>query len=236
MKKLATLTLALGATFVFAISLWGADFWQAKLFTDWSDKEVAKLSADSPWAKQVTISMGGGGGGGETGGKGGRSKGGSANTLADDIGPGAGISGGMSQNLTVRWQSALPIKQALLKMKYGAEVGTSPEAKQILANSEPDYVVVVAGLNRGMVRGEAEQIKQAMMGATELVIKGKEPIKPKDFRLVGQGRIDAIFAFPRTNPIVEDDKEVEFVCKVGTITVKQKFRLKDMLFNGKLEL
>jgi hypothetical protein len=234
MKKLVTFTLALGVTLVFVISLWAADFWQAKLYTDWNDKEVAKLSSDSPWAKQFTISMGGGGGGGDTGGK--RGKKGGDSTLADDTGPGAGIAGGMAVNLTVRWQSALPIKQALLKMKFGAEVGTSPEAKQILANNEPDYVIVVAGLNRGMVRGDADQIKQALLGATELVIKGKESIKPKDFRIVGQGRIDAIFGFPKTNPIVEDDKEVEFVCKVGTITVKQKFRLKDMLYNGKLEL
>ncbi len=242
MKKFARFAIASGIALVFVTGLWAADFWQAKLFTDWSDKEVAKVGSDSPWAKQVTISMGGGGGGNAEG-SGGKKKGGGGggNTMANDTGPAEGIGaggagGGMSQSLTVRWQSALPVKQALVRLKYGMEAGSSTEARQILANNEPDYVVVVAGLNRGMVRGDAEQLKQSLMGSTELVIKGKESIKPKDFRIVGQGKMDAIFAFPRTNPIVEDDKEVEFVCKVGTITVKQKFRLKDMVFNGKLEL
>jgi hypothetical protein len=102
--------------------------------------------------------------------------------------------------------------------------------------TEPDYVIVVSGLNRGMVLGSADELKQAMMAATELVIKGKEPIKPKDFRIVGQGKMDAVFAFPKANAITEDDKEVEFQSKVGTISIRQRFRLKDMMFNGKLEL
>lgn len=235
MKKLAALTLA-AAGGVFTYSLLAADFWQAKLFTDWSDKEVLKVGENSPWAKQVSIAMGGEGGGrGEEGGSGKGSRkggGGGNNTLADDIGPGGG--GGIT--LTVRWQSALPVKQALVRMKYGKEAGTSAEAKQILDAQEPDYVIVVAGLNRGLVRGDADEVKKTLMNATQLVIKGKEPIKPKDFRLIGQGRMDAIFAFPKTNPITESDKDVEFQCKIGSINLKQKFQLKDMLFNGKLEL
>ena len=159
-----------------------------------------------------------------------------AGAEAGGAGGGLGAGGGASVSFTIRWQSALPVKQALVKMKYGKEAGTSPEAKQILAAAEPEYVVVVAGLNRGMVRGDADKVKEAMMAATELVVKGKEPIKPDNFRLVGQGKMDAIFAFPKTNPITEDDKEVEFICKIGTMSLKQKFRLKDMVFNGKLEL
>ena len=243
MKKIAVLTI------IFAVGLWAADFWQAKLFTDWSDKEVLKVSTDSPWARQVTVASGGGGGGGEGGGKEGGDKGGkggggrgsmgeigqtSGNGAITGVDTGGGMGGGIS--LTVRWQSALPVMEALVRMKFGAEAGTSAEAKQILSATQPDYVVVIAGLSRGMVRGDADQLKQAMLASTELIVKGKDPIKPKDFRIVGQGKVDAVFAFPRTNPIVEADKEVEFVSKVGNNTIKQKFRLKDMVFNGKLEL
>jgi hypothetical protein len=121
-------------------------------------------------------------------------------------------------------------------MSFKGDAATSPEAKQRLEANEPDYVIVVSGLNRGMVVGSPDEVKQAMMAATELVIKGKEPIKPKDFRIVGQGRMDAVFAFPKGNGITEDDKEIEFQCKVGTISIRQRFRLKDMMFNGKLEL
>ena len=102
---------------------------------------------------------------------------------------------------------------------------------------EPAYVVVVEGLSRAMVRGDAEQIKQMMLAQTELTIKGREAMKPVDFRLAaGAGKASAVFAFSKANPITLDDKDVEFDCKVGTITIKQKFHLKDMVFNGKLEL
>ena len=43
-------------------------------------------------------------------------------------------------------------------------------------------------------------------------------------------------AFPRTDPIVLEDKNVEFEMKLGPMTVRGKFKLKDMLFDGKLEL
>ena len=33
-----------------------------------------------------------------------------------------------------------------------------------------------------------------------------------------------------------DDKEVEFSTRLGQTMVKQKFHLKDMVFNGKLDL
>lgn len=224
MKKTAALVI------VFAVGLCAADFWQTKPFTEWTDKDITKLSGNSPWAKEFSVEMGGampGGGGGKGGGK-----------TRDGGQTGAQEAGGGAPSLTliIRWQSALPVKQALVKMKYKEEAATSAEAKQILELNEPDYVVVVAGLNRGLVQGKADELKATMMAATELVIKGKEPIKPKDFRIVGQGRVDAVFSFPKTNPITEDDKEVEFQCKVGTISIKEKFRLKDMVINGKLEL
>jgi hypothetical protein len=76
-----------------------------------------------------------------------------------------------------------------------------------------------------------------MLQQAALVVKGKEPIKPVDFMLEENGPSrEALFAFPKTNPITEEDKEVEFNLRIGDIYIKQKFRLKDMVFNGKLEL
>jgi hypothetical protein len=224
MKKLAALAI------IFSVCLWAADFWQSKPYTEWSDKDVSKMASNSPWAKEFSVEMtgmaAGGGGGGKSGGK---------RDGGQTGGPDAG-GGAPSLTLTIRWVSALPVKQALVRMNFKGDAANSDQVKKALDAVEPDYVVVVAGLNRAMVRGSADELKQAMIAATELVIKGKEPIKAKDFRIVGQGRVDAVFSFPKTNPITEDDKEVEFSSKVGTISIKQRFRLKDMTFNGKLEL
>ena len=173
--------------------------------------------------------MGGAGGGG------GKSKGGGGRDGGQTGGGEAG--GGMpSLTLTVRFVSALPVKQALVRTNFKGDAANSADVKSSLDANEPDYVIAIAGLSRGMVRGASDELKQNMMAATELVIKGKEPIKPKDFKIIGQGSVSAVFFFPKTNAITEDDKEVEFQSKVGTIAIKQRFRLKDMVFNGKLEM
>src|SRR5579883_3075313 len=66
MKKLSLLL------FTISLTLWAADFWQTKSFTDWDEKEVHKILTDSPWAKKLLVSlpMGGRGGGGVAGGGG----------------------------------------------------------------------------------------------------------------------------------------------------------------------
>ena len=50
------------------------------------------------------------------------------------------------------------------------------------------------------------------------------------------GTLTVVFGFPRTDPITLDDKDVEFVTTLGTPEVKQKFKLKDLVVNGELEL
>ncbi len=44
------------------ISVWAADFWQSKPYTDWTDKETQKIETTSPWSKQVVIVLVGVGG------------------------------------------------------------------------------------------------------------------------------------------------------------------------------
>ena len=46
--------------FVLTISLWAADFWQTKPYTEWNDKDTQKLLNSSPWAREVELPMGGG--------------------------------------------------------------------------------------------------------------------------------------------------------------------------------
>jgi hypothetical protein len=47
---------------------------------------------------------------------------------------------------------------------------------------------------------------------------------------------EVLFTFSRSNPYTLDDKEVEFSTKLGDAAARYTFRLKDMVFNGKLEL
>ncbi len=227
MKKLAA------AMFACAVLLHAADFW-TNIFTEWSDKEVQKMMESSPWAKKLDIigeSVGVGTGDRfRSGGIGGTR---SPGSTSSSVGSGAGD----SITLYIRWQSALPVKQAAMRMKYGAAVGTSPEAQAILTSAEPNYLIAMEGLTPKIIGGaDADALKKTLMDQTTLVIKGKNPIAPVDCTVTGQEKITAVCAFPKTDPIVVEDKDVEFQSKIGTHTIKQKFHLKEMMYFDKLAL
>lgn len=259
MKTLSYLFVFLGCG---ALLLLAEDFWK-KPFTEWSEKDANKLLQNSPWAHEVSISMGNGGmgGGGGRGGRrggggmGGDSEGSGAPGGMDSGGPaspggagrggrggGSDMEGGgantQSIMLCVRWQSALPVREALVVSKLGREKAESDDAKKFLGQTIPNYVVAIIGVPAGMARMPQERL-QAFAKNTTLVIKDKEPIAAINAQVQGSQKpnsADVYFIFPKTNEIALEDKEVEFVSKVGPFEIKRKFKLKDMLVGDKLEL
>ena len=88
LKKLSVLL------FLCALYMWAADFWVTKPFTEWSDKEVAKLLSDSPWAAKTFVSAEFGGGRGSGAGAGSGGRGGGRGTAGDVATPDTSSSGG----------------------------------------------------------------------------------------------------------------------------------------------
>ena len=236
-------------------TLWAADFWQKTKFTEWSDKDAQKMLRDSPWARPVEIRLGGGGGGGGSkgGGRGGRGGGGemsAAPSASDDFGGGGGGGGrggrggggggGMPEStpgqiLIVRWHTAMPVRQAVARMRFGQEAGTSPEAVKLLQPEEKRYVVGIAGLPPQLVmRMKPAELKSRAM----LKLKGKDPIQAIDVLAdKGERGANVYLVFSRTdNPITLEDNDVEVILKLASVEIKRRFRLKDMVFEGKLEL
>lgn len=232
-----------------------ADFWAAKPYTEWSDKEAAKLLSNSPWARSVAI--GGGASLGESGvARPGVS--GSKVPLANlpDGGPGPmdGVgalpdgtrrpgdppsvnSGPAAEavHLVVRWQSAIPVKQALLVRKGRTDLTSPEDAKRILETEEAHYVIAISGLRMALPLGDAlRAAKEQVRTSASLTAKGKEPIGAEKVEIVGRASGVEIFVlFPKTKPIGADDREVEFRSATAAGSVQAKFRLKDMLISGK---
>lgn len=226
------------AFFVFAFCVAAADFWQAKPYTEWSEKDLQKMITNSPWAKSFSPPAPAGGPS-DSGAStplsegGGRGRGGGV----PFGGPAAADSGAPAPTIYARWQSALPVKEAFVRLKYGAEAATSPDAKQILEKAEPNYEIVVSGPLKSLLRGDTDTLKVALMESSSLTSKGKAPVKPSDVQIaLSKDSNDMVLRFPRTTPFTVDDKEVEFETKFGALVLKYKFKLKDMVFNGKLEM
>ena len=230
-----------GLMILFAFGVFAADFWQ-KPFMEWSDKDVSKMMTNSPWAKSNSVSMGGpgGGAGGQmpAGGGGGGARGGPQGGGGSEFGPGAQGSSAPSFEIVARWQTALPIREAFVRLKFKDEADKSADAKKVLEQSgDRPYEIVLSG-NMGMfLRGKPEDTAKALSEVTFLTTSRTGPIKPSQIQVGRPGpSMDVLIVFPRTMPITVDDKEVEFATKLGTSNLKYKFKLKDMVVNGKLEM
>ena len=241
MKKTAGLLL------LFGLGLAAADFWQ-KPYLEWSDKDTAKMLTNSPWAKSVSVSASvpggaggappiapdgaGGGGGGGFGGHGGPQGGGGS-----EFGPGAPGSAPPSIDVVARWQSALPIRQAFVRLKFGAEADKSAEAAKVLEQQERPYEIVLSGPMGMFLGGKPGDAAKALSEVSFLSSRRTGEIKAVQIEVGKPGKtMDVVFAFPRSMPFTVEDKEVELVTKLGTSTLKYKFKLKDMVLNGKLEM
>ena len=218
-----------------------ADFWESKPFTAWTDKELQQITTDSPWAKKVSVVPPGGGGGGTRGGGGRRGGGGGGGGGDADQGGGGGGGGGgrggggggaSDLQVVITWRSALPMKEALVRSQIAPGGAAPAESQQMLDRAEPGYVVSVYGLP-ARFGGATENVK----AQTSLKIGSRSPLGPEEALAQVSGNTLILgFVFPRDVPIVLEDKDVEFVMKVGTLEIKKKFALKEMVFHGKLEL
>jgi len=183
-----------------------------------------------------SVAGGSGGGPGGGGGAGGGGIGRSGRSGGGGGGGGQGLGMPPPMSLYVRWFSSIPIKQAMVRSRYGDEVATAKDAIDYLARQEKFYVVTVAGLP-GRMAGMFQQNPDALKQSTMLKRKKKEPIKPEDIQTQAQQELaNFFFMFPKTDAITIDDKEVEFIMKTERFEVKRKFKLKNMVFNGELSL
>jgi hypothetical protein len=226
----------------------GEDFWVKKEYLQWTDEEVKTLLTNSPWAKDVTIAVPPGalGRGGGQGREGGATQGNATPVDVESGGGRGGRGGGRSQpgdpltpqdalyKVNMSWRGALPMRKAVTKSRLGAGNVTPAEAEQIISKDLEDYVIVLSGVPVNLARVAQNP---TTLNQSALKIGKKAPISPKGFNFQPHAQtVDVIYVFPKTTPIVADDKEVEVVLKLGPIEAKKKFTLKDMIYNGKLEL
>jgi hypothetical protein len=165
-------------------------------------------------------------------------------------------------NLTIRWESALPIQNALMRQGDRA----SDELKAAADATEKYYVISVQGLRMPRQRNRSgdpddqtaddndndrggdnaprrdrnqssDYMRNRLLDAAQLAPKGKSSIYAEDVQIDGPGGSGGVrFLFPRTKPITTGDKEVDFILDVRRIKVEEKFRLSDMLYQGKLAI
>ncbi len=253
-----------------AIPAWAfgsKEFWETKPSSDWNSEEVDRMIMKSPWAKEVTVTFGnrpggfGNGGGGRTRGGLGYPGGGIGFPGGGGGGgyPGGGNRGGYPGggrgpsdadrrmiHATVRWESALPVQEALHLHADGekpdpdfekyyvvALIGNLPSGGRGSNNDDSDDTS-----NDEDRKDRADRRMEAFKDYTRLERKDG-PLhleKVDEGSRTGSRGPGVYFYFSRKTEISMDDKEVEFSTKVGATEIKAKFTLKDMRYRGKLAL
>lgn len=259
----AALTMLLGGMLLTASSTW-----ENKDPSQWTREEIDQILHKSAWVKQTNASldrsemqqdgghsgqsgrMGGGGvgipgigfpGGGGMGGGMGRGGGG--------LGRGRGGGGRQMEQepVVVRWDSALPVKQALQRnMPKDTDASDGGKASA----GADSYIISVTGLraphrrrnsddndNANSAEDSQRRVKDELMISTRLIAKGRDPLSPSEVQLDSAGGTSEVrFIFPKKDPVSLDDKEVDFETRLGAAKVQAKFHPKDMKYKGKLEL
>jgi hypothetical protein len=238
--------------------LYGADPWNHAA-SRWNAKDVQRILHDSPWAhvssadfgileriadeadtKQPDIPIAG------------QNAGLPGSRETWDGGVGRAPGGLPTLPLTIRWESALPVREALQQER---PAGGPPPARY-----ENDYAIALIGIWPGAkppvkqapdspVLPKVEDptapkpnpppdlghMRQALMGAAHILVPGKDPLTPEYVELdPATGKITIYF--PRKPLLTLEDREVVFQTQFGPMTLQQKFHLKDMLYQGKLAL
>jgi hypothetical protein len=219
--------------------------WKDKELSSWTEDDAKQVLADSPWVKSVTPSMtkntqsnsspgrgnigfgfpgmgypGGGMGGGRRGGM---------NRNPNNTDPNA--SNDTNQKLpmlTLRWESAMPVREAELK------------ARDVNAPTLPDdahYAIAVYGVPTTMTNGDSKKLADECKKKASLKRDGKKDIVPTSVQVLRRedGPV-IVFLFPRSKEITKDDRRIEFDAQIEKLAVTESFYLEDMTYQGKVEL
>ncbi len=223
MTRREILMLSLAA--VPALSFPASEFWNDKKPEDWTDQEIQEMLTKSPWAKEGAVSVFGGAGGSLLNRNGAMNRSGNMSSTGRQRTNTTQTQSGEAPDLRykaiVRWQSALPIREAL-KEKSIPGVADS-------------YIIAVVG-DLAMADPDADEAQREsrldMMKQYTKLDRHGGAIALSNMETVK--KLGTLFYFPRAEPI--KDGQVTFSTKMGPIEVKCKFAVKEMMYRGKLEL
>ena len=129
--------------------------------------------------------------------------------------------------LTLRWESALPIREAELRAR-------DVDAPMV---DENHYAIAVIGVPRNMIKADTRAMEADLKKQAVLKRDDKKDVKPSSVQILQRDDGPVIvFFFPRSTEITASDRRVEFDAEIGRLKFAEPFYLEDMVYDGKLAL
>jgi hypothetical protein len=217
----------------------GDPFWKSKPISNWTDEDLRQILTDSPWAKTVKASVTrlqsederreGGNMGQEHGvgydgvdGKRTRPK------LPSSIIRGPNDTRAPATiTLTLRWESALPIRVAEAKARV-IEPPTLPG---------DGYSLAVYGVPGANFKGDPKSLGDPLKKQAVLKREGKKDVKPLSVEVFQrEDGFVIVYLFSLSAEITDKDAHLDFSAQIGRIVIAHSFDVAAMRFQGKLEI
>jgi hypothetical protein len=218
--------------------------WERTPYTQWTEKEALRVLDDSPWGQTQVFAD-------EAGQGGGPARNGDPNRAIDQ--GGSRVSYATQINFRIRFLSALPVRQAisrLVELNHKGEMSAAFAARlrDFIAEESADRIVVsvLAAAPRPSIRLQkaSEMLDslttEKLRGKVYLAMSNGRRARLEEYQPPGQDGLGARFIFPRNpdgKPLVSDQQgAIRFHAELSeTYTLDRSYRLRDMIYQGKLE-
>ena len=228
---------------VFAASLAGGEFWDKKEPSEWSTEQVYSLLTDSPWARQLNVSLAL-----EKPYEGGpptwkelKIPGSGPNAPEQRVGSPVGGIGApkpkvpTGAKLLIRWSSALPVRAAMQRYKAGKD--NPPNPGKSSEGTEEFYLIEILGVPAVAAFTGLQILQDELYRSAGLLTQNGRVIRPESVYATPQGEFLGIsIRFPKNQPLTLDDKSVDLTGKTSVFSFRKRFELRSMVLKGKLDL
>ena len=129
--------------------------------------------------------------------------------------------------LKLRWESALPVREAELKTKDNR----APTIE------EKYYAIAIYGVPDRMLNGNDKSLADQLKKQASLKRDGKKDLKPASVEVLRKedGPV-IVYLFPRSNEITKQDRRIEFNATIERLQFTSAFYVDEMVWQGKLQL
>jgi hypothetical protein len=229
--------LGVGVLLAFAIAAVSNAQWNKKPYDEWSENEALKVLNDSPWGQTQIFT--------DTSQMFDRGRRADSNqSRVADV---------FQVNFRIRFLSAKPIRQAIsrvMQLQQGETMSEdlAAQLKSFASGEFPDYVVVTVTAEAPKPSNysrDADSLLRKLTTAelknrTYLLVKGGERVFLQEYQSPRPDGLGARFVFPRVvndKPVISSDNgEVQFYSELsGAFTLNMRYKVKDMMYDGKLE-
>lgn len=211
-------------------------------WTEWSDRQVLKMLTDSPWARRRRVRL-----------EWYRRE--PAPPRAEDIpgatGPnmrrpdGGNPIGGigvprtslpLEADLIIRWSSALPVRQARALYLYRSQQAQVRTLNELLEDEPEHAILEIHGLPAQMAHKGAGSVELAALHGVRLRGARGRALAPVKARVDLAGlTLDLYVHFDR-NAAASLGGEIEVDADLQIARIRERFRLSQMMYNGRLEI